>query len=199
MPRSFAARLAQAAAANGSLLCLGLDPDPLNFPAHFAAGDPGPALLDWGKRLIDQTADLVCCYKPNSAFYEQFRRGRLGGVAPDHRGRARATSPCCWTPSGAISAARPRPMPRAAFDELGADAVTLNPYLGRGQRRRPFWPIPARRPSCSATPPIPSAAAIQEFGPEERLFEQVARQAISWGAAGADRPGGGRDPTAGAG
>ena len=182
MPRSFDARLAQAAAANGSLLCLGLDPDPLNFPAHFAAGDPGPALLDWGKRLIDQTADLVCCYKPNSAFYERF--GAAGWEAlrqtiaavPDHipvlldakRGDIGSTA--------AAYAA-------AAFDALAADAVTVNPYLGVDSVS-PFLAYPGKAVFVLCYTSNPSAAAIQEFGQGERLFEHIVGQAMTWGAPG---------------
>ncbi len=182
MPLSFAEKLAQAAAARGSLLCVGLDPDPAAFPAHFPAGDVGQALLDWGRRLIEQTADLVCCYKPNSAFYEQF--GAAGWEAlrqtiaavPSH-------IPVLLDAKRGDIGSTAAAYARAAFDELGADAVTLNPYLGRDSVA-PFLAHPGKAAFVLCYTSNPSAAAIQEFGPEERLFEQVARQAISWGEPG---------------
>jgi uridine monophosphate synthetase len=69
---------------------------------------------------------------------------------------------------------------RAAFDVLGAHAVTVNPYLGMDSVA-PFlaWPGKAAFVLCYTS--NPSAAAIQEFGQGERLFEHVVRQAVSWG------------------
>ncbi len=65
----FIQKLVTAIAKNDSLLCVGLDPQEKFLPT---TGDIFTRLSDWGKNIIDQTADLVCCYKPNSAFFEQF-------------------------------------------------------------------------------------------------------------------------------
>lgn len=182
MPLSFSAKLAQAVAANQSLLCVGLDPDPASFPAHFAAGDPGQALLDWGKRLIDQTADLACCYKPNSAFYEQFGaagwealRQTIAAVPPDIPVLLDAKRGDIGSTAAAYA--------RAAFDELGADAVTLSPYLGRDSVA-PFLAYPGKAAFVLCYTSNPSAAAIQEFGQGQWLFEHIVQQAMSWGEPG---------------
>ena len=182
MPLSFAEKLAQAAAARGSLLCVGLDPDPANFPGHFAAGDVGQALLNWGQRLIDQTADLACCYKPNSAFYEQFGaagwealRQTIAAVPPDIPVLLDAKRGDIGSTAAAYA--------RAAFEELGADAITLSPYLGRDSVA-PFLAFPGKAAFVLCYTSNPSAATIQEFCREERLFEQVAQQAVSWGEPG---------------
>ena len=66
---NFIQKLVTAIAQNDSLLCVGLDPQEKFLPT---TGDIFTRLSDWGKNIIDQTADLVCCYKPNSAFFEQF-------------------------------------------------------------------------------------------------------------------------------
>ena len=57
----FIQRLRDASNANGSLISIGLDPDPERMPVD---------LLDFNKEIIDATKDLVCTYKPNLAFYE---------------------------------------------------------------------------------------------------------------------------------
>jgi uridine monophosphate synthetase len=182
MPLSFADKLAQAVAARGSLLCVGLDPDPASFPGHFGAGDVGQALLDWGRRLIDQTAELVCCYKPNSAFYEQF--GAAGWEALRQTIAAvPADIPVLLDAKRGDIGSTAAAYARAAFDVLGADAVTLSPYLGRDSVA-PFLAHPGKAAFLLCYTSNPSAAAIQEFGPGERLFEQVARQAVSWGEPG---------------
>ena len=72
MSSTFADKLAAAVARNRSLLCVGLDPDPFQFPQFFRHPVDAELLTAWGKTIVEQTADLVCCYKPNIAFYEQF-------------------------------------------------------------------------------------------------------------------------------
>src|SRR5574337_1266491 len=59
-------RLRAASAARDSLLCIGLDPD----PGIIRGGVDGA--LEFCRDLIDCTADLACCYKPNAAFWEQY-------------------------------------------------------------------------------------------------------------------------------
>jgi uridine monophosphate synthetase len=65
----FFSKLTDAIHTNDSLLCVGLDPQQDMLPDK---GSIEESLFDWGKRIITQTSDLVCCYKPNFAFYEQF-------------------------------------------------------------------------------------------------------------------------------
>ncbi len=179
MPLSFNDKLAQAVAANQSLLCVGLDPDPAVFPAHFGSGGPGQMLLDWGKRLIDQTADLVCCYKPNIAFYEQF--GAAGWQALRQTIAAvPAGIPVLLDAKRGDIGSTATAYARAAFDELGADAVTVNPYLGRDSVA-PFLAYPGKAVFVLCYTSNPSAAAIQEFGQGQRLFEHIVRQAMTWG------------------
>ncbi|MDR1935930.1 MAG: orotidine 5'-phosphate decarboxylase, partial [Candidatus Accumulibacter sp.] len=52
---------------NDSLLCVGLDPDPARFPAPLK-GRPD-AILEFCKAIVDATADLVCCFKPQIAYF----------------------------------------------------------------------------------------------------------------------------------
>jgi len=59
---NFIQKLENAISKNQSLLCVGLDPQLDFLPT---TGDIFTRLSDWGKALIAQTADLVCCYKPN--------------------------------------------------------------------------------------------------------------------------------------
>src|SRR3989338_9308877 len=53
---------------NNSLLCVGLDSDFEKIPPRFKKKKQ--PLFEFNKNIIDQTHDLVCAYKPNSAFYE---------------------------------------------------------------------------------------------------------------------------------
>lgn len=69
---------------------------------------------------------------------------------------------------------------RAAFEWLGADAVTVNPYLGR-DAVAPFLAYPDKAVFVLCHTSNPSAAVIQEFGDGWPLFEHVAREATTWG------------------
>jgi orotidine-5'-phosphate decarboxylase len=124
---SFIEKLIKAAGKNTSWLCVGLDPDPAKIPSHLGPG--AEAVLRFNQLIIEATSDLVCAYKPNSAFYESlgsegmavlkdtieaipgdipvildFKRGDIGNTAAMYA--------------------------RSAFEYFGADAVTVNPYLG---------------------------------------------------------------------
>jgi orotidine-5'-phosphate decarboxylase len=60
---NFTEKLAGAVRRNKSLVCVGLDPDPELMPEKLSVSE-------FNKAIIDATADLVCAYKPNLAFYE---------------------------------------------------------------------------------------------------------------------------------
>lgn len=132
MSTDFFTKLDQAVAQNDSLLCVGLDPTPAQLPARHRQdnGDLLAGLQAWNQAVIEATADLVCVYKPNIAFYEA-----LG--AP---GMALLRATLAMIPKqipilldvkrgdiGSTAAA----YAQACFEDLDVDAVTLSPYLGR--------------------------------------------------------------------
>ncbi len=119
---NFIEKLTNAAGKNRSSLCVGLDPDRERIPNN--AG-----VLDFNKAIIDATADLVCAYKLNFAFYE----------ALGDEGLAALRQTVNYIPDDipAIGDAKrgdigntARAYARAIFDNLGFDATTVNPYLG---------------------------------------------------------------------
>jgi orotidine-5'-phosphate decarboxylase len=125
---TFAARLTRAQTTSGSLLCVGLDPDPAKMPADLAGlAEP---LLAFNRRIVDATADLAAAYKPQAAFY-----GAVGGEAELEASiryiRERAPHALVILDAkrndiGNTAAA----YAREAFDRYAADAVTVNPYMG---------------------------------------------------------------------
>ena len=68
---SFQEKLTAASRKNESLMCVGLDPDPALMPID--------DVLEFNKAIIEATADQVCCYKPNMAFYEALGIPGSGG------------------------------------------------------------------------------------------------------------------------
>jgi orotidine 5'-phosphate decarboxylase subfamily 2 len=117
------ARLRRAAEANRSLLCLGLDPDPERIPGG-AAGALRHCL-----EVVEQTADRVCCFKPNAAFWEQYGADGWQALA-ELRDRIPAGIPVLLDAKRGDIGSTMRAYARSAFEVLGMDAVTASPYFG---------------------------------------------------------------------
>ncbi|MFQ5922981.1 MAG: orotidine-5'-phosphate decarboxylase [Anaerolineales bacterium] len=121
---SFFSRLTDRAQAADSLLCVGLDPHPeiLVAPSALAA-------RDFCIRLIEVTADVACAFKPNSAFFEVF--GAPGWAAlGDVIAAVPEGIPVILDAKRGDIASTSRLYAQTAFESLGADALTVSPYLG---------------------------------------------------------------------
>jgi orotidine-5'-phosphate decarboxylase len=170
---SFLERLHIAAHAHDSWLCVGLDPDPGLLPS-------GVIPDDFLAGIVEATSDLVCCFKPNLAFYEA-----LG--LPGHRSlrtllkRLPIEVPVIIDAKRGDTPQTMRAYARAIFDDLGAHAVTLNPYLG-GDSLEPFFDYPDRGVFVLCKTSNASAGEIQDLVVEsgERLFLRIARRAMAW-------------------
>ena len=122
MSEGYCARLRAAAAENRSLLCVGLDPDPERIPGG-AAGALRHCL-----DVVDRTAEHVCCFKPNTAFWEQYGADGWQALA-ELRDRVPAGIPVLVDAKRGDIGSTMRAYARALFEVLGADAVTASPYL----------------------------------------------------------------------
>jgi len=114
-------------------VCVGLDPDIQKLPKKFNQLDPEDAIADFCMQIVDATQEFVCAYKPNFAFFEQYGPDGLRALrhvvshihatAPDAIVILDAKRGDIGSTSSALAC--------AAFDVWGADAITVNPYLGR--------------------------------------------------------------------
>ena len=139
--QSFAARLAHAHAASSSLVCVGLDPDPARLPADLA--QKAEPLLLFNRRIVDATFDLAAAYKPQIAFYSAVgAEGQLVASIRYIRERAPHALVILDAKRNDIGNTAEAYV-REAFDRYGADAVTINPYLG-GDSVLPFLARPDR-------------------------------------------------------
>lgn len=125
----FIKKLSNIVSKNNSLVCVGLDIDSEKMPKFLFKNSKDP-YLEFNKSIIDATKDLVCAYKLNMAFYEVFgakgfellektinfipediviildgKRNDIGNTAAKYA--------------------------KSLFETLGADAATINPYLGK--------------------------------------------------------------------
>jgi orotidine-5'-phosphate decarboxylase len=133
----FKRKLSASWAKNNSLLCVGLDPNLDMIPNH-VRGSKKP-FFDFGKAIIDATADLVCAFKPNSAFYEA--RGAAGieelkQTCDYIREHYPALPIILDFKRGDIDNTNNH-YTQFAFDYLQVDAVTIQPYEGH-QAFQPF-------------------------------------------------------------
>ena len=171
---SFFERITDRVQTAGSLLCVGLDPHP-----EFLATPSAASARDFCLNLVEATADLACAFKPNSAFFEAFGApgwAALGDViaaVPDQipvildakRGDISSTS---------------RQYARAVFQQLGADAVTVSPYLGHDSIE-PFLEDPSRGTFLLCKTSNPDSDDIQMLGgADEPVYLSVARMAEQW-------------------
>ena len=127
----FSQKLEKIVTKNNSLLCIGLDSDWEKLPKAVKQSEyPQYA---FNKAIIDATHDLVCVYKPNSAFYEYLGSEgvRQLKLTCDYIHDQYPEIPIILDAKRADIGSTNKGYVSYAFDYLRADAVTLHPYLGK--------------------------------------------------------------------
>ena len=130
--------------------------------------------FEFDKKIIDVTFDLVCAYKPNAAFYEEEQLQKtvsyIKNTHPDipiildaKRGDVENTN---------IAYAK------AIFDDLGADAVTVSPYLG-GDSLQPFFERKGKGIFVLVKTSNPGAGEFQDL-----IFKVIAEHVVTWNTNG---------------
>lgn len=113
---------------NNSLLCVGLDPDPAKFPAHLK--DKPNAIYDFCRAIVDATADLVCAYKPQIAYFAgESAEAQLEAII-DYIHAEHPDIPVILDAKRGDIGATAAQYAREAFVRYQADALTVNPYMG---------------------------------------------------------------------
>ena len=176
---TFQEKLTSASQKNDSLLCVGLDPDPALMPVE--------DVLEFNRAIIDATADLVCCYKPNLAFYEALG---IPGLEALKRTLEHIPShiPVIGDAKRGDIGSTAQAYAKAMFQQWGFDATTANPY-GGGDAVEPFLEYEDRGILIWCRSSNPDAADFQDLpvaeGSEQRLFyEEVALKAREWNRRG---------------
>jgi uridine monophosphate synthetase len=158
-----------------SLLCVGLDPR-----VEIKDGDSvEDALFDFNKRIIDATEHVTVCYKPNIAFYEA--HGEEG-----HRALVKTVEylqgkvPVLLDAKRNDIGATAEAYAKAAFDVIGADSITLNPYMGKSSAQ-PFLDYKGKGYFFLCRTSNPGAGKLQEIEIDGKpLFIEVGEQVCSW-------------------
>jgi orotidine-5'-phosphate decarboxylase len=179
-------RLAARTRATGTVLCLGLDPDPTALPPGFPRDVIG--VERFCGLVLEATLPVVTAVKPNLAFFEAF-----GAAGIEALERLRSLIPAdvlviADAKRGDIGSTAGR-QAVALFDRLAADAVTVNPYLG-GAAIAPLLDRDDRFAYVLCRTSNPGAGELQDLvvaadpavpWPAESLHLRVARLAAGWG------------------
>ncbi|MDM0036062.1 orotidine-5'-phosphate decarboxylase [Variovorax sp. J22P271] len=125
---TFLDKLRAAERQNGSLLCVGLDPEPTKFPAALK-GDAS-RIYEFCARIVDATADLAIAFKPQIAYFAAHRaEDQLEQLMAHMRRNAPHVPTILDAKRGDIGSTAEQ-YAREAFERYGADAVTLSPFMG---------------------------------------------------------------------
>jgi orotidine-5'-phosphate decarboxylase len=173
---TFLDKLLAASRKNKSLLCVGLDPDPELMPRV--------SLIDFNKAVIDATADLVCAYKPNLAFYEALGIEGIKALSktvehiPSH-------IPVIGDGKRGDIGNTAKAYAKALFEVFGFDAATVNPYLGFDSIE-PFIGYADKGAFLLCRTSNHGAADFQGItdGDGIPLYQRVARKAEEWNVKG---------------
>ena len=181
---NFPEKLAQSEAANGSMLCVGLDPEPARFPLAWR-GDAA-RIFDFCAAIVDATRDLVIAFKPQIAYFaaqraeDQLERliAHIHAVAP--------LVPVILDAKRGDIGATAEQYAREAFERYQADAVTLSPFMGHDSIE-PYTRYAGKGLIllCRTSNPGGSDLQAQTLAGGALLYEHIARLAAGpWNGGG---------------
>jgi len=163
---------------NNSLLCVGLDTDVGKIPKFLQESSKKP-LFDFNKAIIDATKDLVCAYKLNMAFYEVVGKKGIDALEKTIR----------YIPSNIVIildgkrndiCSTAQKYAQSLFETFKADAITINPYLGKDG----ITPFLDYKDKCSfilCRTSNPSAGDFQDLIVSSTpLYQIVAKKIREW-------------------
>ncbi len=180
----FRHQLLTAQAAQQSMLCVGLDPEPARFPADWK--DDPARIFDFCAAIVDATADLVCAFKPQIAYFAAQRaEDQLERLIAHIHQRAPQVPVILDAKRGDIGSTAEQ-YAREAFVRYQADAVTLSPFMGLDSIE-PYMRYSGRGLIllCRTSNPGGSDLQAQRLAGGEQLYEHIARLAAGeWNQGG---------------
>ena len=184
---SFIESLNAAWVKNNSLLCVGLDPDPAKFPAHLKSRPE--AIFEFCARIADATADLVCCFKPQIAYFAAQRAENQLEALIAHIHAKHPGIPVILDAKRGDIGSTAEQYAVEIFERYQADAITVNPYMGRDSVE-PYLAYPDKGVILLCRTSNPGGSDLQFLNvgmadQPEKLYERVARLvAREWNANG---------------
>jgi len=179
----FVQRLERAWAAGQTLLCIGLDPDPARLPKQLATSSH--PLFKFGRAIVDATADLVCAYKPQIAYYAAARAEDQLEMTIAYIRQHHPAIPVILDAKRGDIGSTAEMYAKEAFERYQADAVTVNPYLGF-DALAPFLEFSDKGVIVLCRTSNPGARDVQDIESKGRkLYQIIAEKAArDWNANG---------------
>ena len=162
---------------NDSLLCVGLDPDITKLPKHFQKQKNG--VFQFNKAIIDATANMVCAFKPQIAYYaaigaEDQLQSTIDYIKSNHPGLLVILD----AKRGDIGSTA-KMYAVEAFERYSVDAVTVNPYMG-SDTLQPFLDYQDHGVIVLCRTSNPGSGDFQDLKMDgTALYEQVATKATN--------------------
>ncbi|MCP5296287.1 MAG: orotidine-5'-phosphate decarboxylase [Zoogloeaceae bacterium] len=183
----FTTTLQAAWAKNDSLLCVGLDPDPAKFPAELKGRSD--AIFEFCRAIADATADLVCAFKPQIAYFAAHRAEDQLEALIRHIHVKHPGIPVILDAKRGDIGSTAEQYAREAFERYDADALTVNPYMGFDSIE-PYLAWKGRGVIILCRTSNPGGSDLQFLdtggeGGKRRLYQHVAELvATKWNASG---------------
>jgi orotidine-5'-phosphate decarboxylase len=127
-PNTFTQQLQSAWASQGSMLCIGLDPDPKRLPPSLQGKPEG--IFEFCREIADATADLACSFKPQFAYFASQRAEAQLEKLIAHLKHKYPKIPVILDSKRGDIGSTAEHYAMEAFERYGADAITVSPYMG---------------------------------------------------------------------
>lgn len=174
---TFKSKLRASEDATGSLLCLGLDPEPDLLPPSVERSPAG--IAQFVRTIVEAVGDSVSSYKLNLAFYERWGReaswllDQAMAAVPNDR-------PVIFDAKRGDVGSTAQAYAHAMFEAWGADAITVHPWLGYDSVA-PFLAHKDREVLIVCRTSNPGAGEFQNLRSDgEALYRHVARAGVRW-------------------
>lgn len=162
---------------NNSLVCIGLDPDLNKIPDHIREMEQ--PIYEFNRVIIDSTHDLVCAYKPQIAYYSAFGAEHELELTIKYINKKYPDIPVILDAKRGDIGATAKMYAMEAFDRYGADAVTVNPYMG-GDTLKPFLDREEKGVVILCRTSNQGAGDLQDIeSNNEKIYRIIARRAAS--------------------
>lgn len=167
---------------NNSLVCVGLDSEFSKIPQHLKEkeSDIDEILFAFNKAIIDATYDLVCAYKPNSAFYEAQGKDGIKALKKTIH-YLQDTYPevvVILDAKRADTGNTNEGYVKFAYDFLGVDAITLHPYLGK-EALKPFLDRTDKGAIILCRTSNPGAGEFQDLKIGDKPLYQIVAEKVA--------------------
>ncbi len=167
-----------------TLVCVGLDPEPAKFPA--ALRGRADAVFEFCRAIVDATAELACAFKPQIAHFAALREEAALERLIAHIHEQHPGVPVILDSKRGDIGSTAQHYASEAFERYRADAVTINPYMGRDSAQ-PFLERADKGVILLCRTSNPGGADFQNLpvrdasGAERPLYQHVAHTvATQW-------------------